>query len=90
MATRQVMYVQGNTKARSRNHCSRERQRVLCIMSVCVGILAYVIRHANRIFYAPYYSHLYIYMDLQEVGGAVGTGWSWLRIRTDGGHLRLW
>ena len=27
-----------------------------------------------------------IKMDLQEVGG-VETGWSWLRIRTDGGHL---
>jgi hypothetical protein len=26
-------------------------------------------------------------MDLQEVGGVVGTGWSWLRIGTDGGHL---
>ena len=30
-----------------------------------------------------------IKMDLQEVGGGfVGTGWSWLRIGTDGG--RLW
>jgi hypothetical protein len=28
-----------------------------------------------------------IKMDLQEVGGVVGTGWSWLRIETDGGHL---
>jgi hypothetical protein len=28
-----------------------------------------------------------IKMDLQEVGGGGGTGWSWLRIRTDGGHL---
>jgi hypothetical protein len=28
-----------------------------------------------------------IKMDLQEVGGVVGTGWSWLRIRTGGGHL---
>ena len=27
-----------------------------------------------------------IKMDLQEVG-VVGTGWSWLRIGTDGGHL---
>jgi hypothetical protein len=27
-----------------------------------------------------------IKMDLQEVGGA-GTGWSWLRIGTGGGHL---
>jgi hypothetical protein len=28
-------------------------------------------------------------MDLQEVGGGgvVGTGWSWLRIETGGGHL---
>jgi len=25
-------------------------------------------------------------MDLREVGG-VETGWSWLRIGTDGGHL---
>jgi len=25
--------------------------------------------------------------DLQEVGGVVGTGWSWLRIETSGGHL---
>jgi hypothetical protein len=25
-------------------------------------------------------------MDLQEVGGACGTGWSWLRIGTGGGH----
>jgi hypothetical protein len=25
--------------------------------------------------------------DLQEVGGVVGTGWSWLRIGTGGGHL---
>ena len=28
-----------------------------------------------------------IKMDLQEVGGAVGTEWSWLRIGTGGGHL---
>jgi len=27
-----------------------------------------------------------IKMDLREVGG-VETGWSWLRIGTDGGHL---
>ena len=28
-----------------------------------------------------------IKMDLEEVGGGVGTGWSWLRIGTGGGHL---
>ena len=28
-----------------------------------------------------------IKMDHQEVGGVVGTGWSWLRIGTGGGHL---
>jgi hypothetical protein len=28
-----------------------------------------------------------IKIDLQEVGGVVRTGWSWLRIGTDGGHL---
>ena len=28
-----------------------------------------------------------IKMDLQEVGGVVGTGYSWLRIGRDGGHL---
>ena len=28
-----------------------------------------------------------IKMGLQEVGGVVGTGWSWLRIGTGGGHL---
>ena len=28
-----------------------------------------------------------IKMDLQEVGGGRGTGWSWLRIGTRGGHL---
>jgi len=28
-----------------------------------------------------------IKMDLQEVGGVVGTGCSWLRIGTGGGHL---
>ena len=28
-----------------------------------------------------------IKMDLQEVGGLVGTGWSWLKIGTGGGHL---
>jgi hypothetical protein len=28
-----------------------------------------------------------IKMDLQEVGGVVGTGGSWLMIRTGGGHL---
>jgi len=28
-----------------------------------------------------------IKMDLQEVEGVVGTGWSWLRIETGGGHL---
>jgi hypothetical protein len=28
-----------------------------------------------------------IKMDLQEVGGVVETGWSWLRIGTGGGHL---
>jgi hypothetical protein len=26
-------------------------------------------------------------MDLQEVGGVVGTGWSWLRLGTGGWHL---
>ena len=29
----------------------------------------------------------YIKMDLQEVGGGMGTGWSWLGIETGGGHL---
>jgi hypothetical protein len=28
-----------------------------------------------------------INIDLQEVGGVVGTEWSWLRIGTGGGHL---
>jgi len=28
-----------------------------------------------------------IEMDLQELGGVVGTGWIWLRIGTGGGHL---
>ena len=28
-----------------------------------------------------------IKMDLQEVGGGRGAGWSWLRIVTGGGHL---
>jgi hypothetical protein len=28
-----------------------------------------------------------IKMELQEVGGVVGTGWSWLRIGTGGRHL---
>jgi hypothetical protein len=28
-----------------------------------------------------------IKIDFQEVGGVVETGWSWLRIGTDGGHL---
>jgi hypothetical protein len=28
-----------------------------------------------------------IKMDLQEVGGVMGTRWSWLRIGTVGGHL---
>jgi hypothetical protein len=28
-----------------------------------------------------------IKMDLQEVGGVEGTGWSWLRIGTGGGPL---
>ena len=28
-----------------------------------------------------------IKMDLQDVGGVMGTGWSWLRIGTGGGHL---
>ena len=28
-----------------------------------------------------------IKMDLQEVGGVLGTGWSWLSIGTGGGHL---
>ena len=28
-----------------------------------------------------------IKMDLQGVGGGLGTGWSGLRIGTDGGHL---
>jgi len=28
-----------------------------------------------------------IKMDLQELGGVVGTGWRWLRIGTGGGHL---
>ena len=29
----------------------------------------------------------HIKMDLQEVGGVMGTGWSWLRTGTGGGHL---
>ena len=28
-----------------------------------------------------------IKMDLQEVGGVVGTGWNWLRIGRGGRHL---
>jgi hypothetical protein len=28
-----------------------------------------------------------IKMDGEEVGGGCGTGWSWLRIGTGGGHL---
>ena len=28
-----------------------------------------------------------IKMDLEEVGGVVGTGWSWLRVGTGGGRL---
>jgi hypothetical protein len=28
-----------------------------------------------------------IKIDLREVGGGLGTGWSWLRIGTGGGHL---
>jgi hypothetical protein len=28
-----------------------------------------------------------IVMDFQKVGGLLGTGWSWLRIGTGGGHL---
>jgi hypothetical protein len=28
-----------------------------------------------------------IKMDSQEVGGGWGSGWSWLRIGTGGGHL---
>jgi hypothetical protein len=28
-----------------------------------------------------------IRVDLWEVGGNVGTGWSWLSIGTDGGHF---
>ena len=28
-----------------------------------------------------------IKMDLQEIGGDLGAGWSWLRIGTVGGHL---
>ena len=28
-----------------------------------------------------------IKIDLQEVGGGLGTGWSWLRTGTGGGHL---
>ena len=28
-----------------------------------------------------------IKMDLQEVGGGLGTGWSWFRIGTGGRHL---
>jgi hypothetical protein len=31
-----------------------------------------------------------IKMDLQEVEGVVGTGWSWLRIGTGGRHLWVW
>jgi hypothetical protein len=31
-----------------------------------------------------------IKMDLQEVGGVVGTGWSGLKIGTGVGHLWVW
>ena len=31
-----------------------------------------------------------IKMDLQEVRGGRGPGWSWLRIGTDGGYLWVW
>jgi hypothetical protein len=41
--------------------------------------------------YAELRMNKYYVMDLQEVGGGgggfVGTGWSWLRIGTGGGHL---
>jgi hypothetical protein len=30
-----------------------------------------------------------IKIDLQEVGGAGKTGWSWLKIGAGGGHLRV-
>jgi hypothetical protein len=30
-----------------------------------------------------------IKLDLQEVGGVMGTGWSWLRIGTGGGHFTV-
>jgi hypothetical protein len=30
-----------------------------------------------------------IKMDLQEVGGGLGTGWIWLRVGTGGEHLWL-
>jgi hypothetical protein len=29
-------------------------------------------------------------MDFQEVRGGRGTGWSWLRVGTGGGHLWVW
>jgi hypothetical protein len=31
-----------------------------------------------------------IKVGLQEVWGAVGTGWIWVRIGTGGGHLCVW
>ena len=31
-----------------------------------------------------------IKMDLQEVGGVMGTGWIWFRIGTGGGRLWVW
>jgi hypothetical protein len=31
-----------------------------------------------------------IKVDLQDVGGVVGTGWNWLIIGTGGGHFWVW
>jgi len=59
------MFVQRNIEARSRNHCCRGK-----VMSIKlderVCILALVIRHANQIFSASYYSRTRFYRHERE------------------------
>ena len=54
---RKAIYIQRNTEVRSRYGCCRAKPiRITYYECVCICILGLVIRHANSIFSASYYT----------------------------------